>query len=664
MKCALAACLLLLSAYTSYAQSDSSFIDLGRIKLKKEFTQTTVIRAEDIAKLPTMSISDLIRIWGNGLFTSKGTTVYVLDGITTVDIDAYHLQDIETITIVRNALTNQHGAANTELLVLVDTKKWKADEKKLTFTAMAHGISRTVMPTQPNEHPENVSSGNFQQYGISFRSGNARFSYGGSVSFVHDVFPQKKDEGDSQTKTPAFDRIKGNIWSRIQLNKNNTLSVHFNYTPQFFNSEMSQRPMKNIHYHRTQYNQIINPYLNLETKTGNFSNKFTFSYITGKLNHTQDLTTFDYENFVSGRSNSQSFYINNSIGYTFKLKNWNLTPFTNINFQSTNNSDWSGHLTKQDGNIVSLDNSSQKIKGALLTASPSFMASYKSILMLQGGTLLYFQKTANTITQQYPNKTLFPFFNGTVNLSPLLNMKERYNWKLFGSYSEKFATYDPFFMLEDHNFTFISGNPNAIFSPNLVPFGSSGLHTPRQWQSGTSLSLWEERLKINYNYQSIAERKTLLIELPQPIGLTGVLAESSRRQHHFSVEGQVIQSIMSWRAGLFANFIQDEIKYDEISQINRGELTNQYRTGGLTNRFSFKQFSAGLDILYNFGATVYDATKINSLQLSHIFVAYTLKAGRSDLELFVSSRNISDSRRRPLEYDGRKYYGGGLKLSL
>lgn len=46
---------LLLTASVS-AQSDSGYLDIGRIRLKEDFTQVTRIKAEDISRLSFLSL--------------------------------------------------------------------------------------------------------------------------------------------------------------------------------------------------------------------------------------------------------------------------------------------------------------------------------------------------------------------------------------------------------------------------------------------------------------------------------------------------------------------------------------------------------------------------------------------------------------------------------
>lgn len=286
MKPLLTVLIFLLLAQDASSQSDSGYLDIGRLQLKKEFTQVTTIKAADIARIPFLSLSDVIRSWANGAFTQKDQMVYVVDGITVADIDAYNIQDIEDITFIRNALVNQNGAGNLQMLALVRTKQWKEGSKHIMFSAQGAALYRKVV-TQISSHDqqtENVFSGNFQQYALTARGGNERISYGGSLGFVHDALP-RRNRKDSlyDKKIPGIDRVKLNLWGRFAINKNNVLSAYLNYVPQTEKSRGYEiQDDRNIDDLQKNKEYLVNPYIILETRASNFLNKFTFSYTNGR----------------------------------------------------------------------------------------------------------------------------------------------------------------------------------------------------------------------------------------------------------------------------------------------------------------------------------------------------------------------------------------------
>src|SRR5687767_3978941 len=83
---------------TSYsflvAQTDADWLDLGRIKLKKEFTQTVTIKGKDLEQMPFSNLADAIGVWLYGLATNNETVVYVIDGNLITDVNVYSVYDI------------------------------------------------------------------------------------------------------------------------------------------------------------------------------------------------------------------------------------------------------------------------------------------------------------------------------------------------------------------------------------------------------------------------------------------------------------------------------------------------------------------------------------------------------------------------------------------
>lgn len=54
---------LCLSVFTTMAQNDSSYLDLGRVKIRKDFTQTVTIKGTDLEKMPFSSIEEVVNTW-------------------------------------------------------------------------------------------------------------------------------------------------------------------------------------------------------------------------------------------------------------------------------------------------------------------------------------------------------------------------------------------------------------------------------------------------------------------------------------------------------------------------------------------------------------------------------------------------------------------------
>lgn len=674
--------LLLIQAAS--AQSDSGYLDIGRLQLKKEFTQVTTIKAADIARMPFLSLSEVIRSRANGALTQKDQMVYVVDGITAADIDAYNIQDIETITIIRNALINQNGAGNLQLLALVRTKQWKEGSRHITFSAQGAALYRKVVTeiSSHNQQTENVFSGNFQQYTLTARGGNERISYGGSLGFVHDALPRRnRKDSIYDAKIPGIDRVKLNLWGRFAINKNNTLSAHFNYVPQTEKSHMHQiqydRSIDDIKKDREHW---VNPYISLESRAGIFLNKFAFSYANGRVLDSTYIRTVQSDGRIRNSRlkdsvRAEAIMFSDNLSFIKNAGNWQIEPALNISFQKAfyRTSAVMVDAYEQDILYGSYSYSRSTRHGALLTATPSFAVSYGSLFLLQGGLLLNGSKM---IESDYEDTRTYPFVNGTVNLAKLLKPGSRFGWKVFGSYSERFPTLDGIYQLSDFNHGFVLPEalaPDAYFIgyPNTV-LSNDRLTT--QWQVGSSMAVFEERIRINYNYLN-AEQGLLTTMAPLPGTGTGsrmISEKYTRRQHHFSIEADILRTdAFKWNSGLFVNIVKDDSKYDLIPPFDPLVNTAQPRTGGLVNSVQYRNFYAGVDMVFllnheESGTSMQEplVKKYNTLELANLFLAYRLNTRRFDGDLFLSSRSLIDSATYPTAPNSKKYFGGGCKVSL
>jgi hypothetical protein len=126
------------SCNIAYAQTDTSHYDLGRITLKKEFTQSVTIKGEDLEKIPSTTLSDAITVWLSGVFTRTNGVVYVIDGDVINDVNAYSIYDIEQVTLIQNATATINGGIQQQDLVLIKTRKNTVGKSGLTVAGQTN----------------------------------------------------------------------------------------------------------------------------------------------------------------------------------------------------------------------------------------------------------------------------------------------------------------------------------------------------------------------------------------------------------------------------------------------------------------------------------------------------------------------------------------------
>lgn len=670
---------------TTFAQNDSAHFDLGRLRLKKDFTQATVIRAEDIARLPFLNLSEIIRSWANGGLTDKRGMMYVVDGITVTDIDAYNIEDIEDITIIRNALVNQNGAGNMQLLAVVRTRQRTQTSPRIRISAMGGALDRkaTRQTSTNRQQTEKAFAGNYQQFALSAMGGNEHFSYGGSLAFLHDALSNGKTRDSLyDERTPGINRVKLNLWGRYRINQNNILAVHFNYTPQFESGDI-RMIMSNRNLTNTWKGQehIINPSISWETKAaGWLQNKFSFSYINGRLLDSTGLSQ-DFSGMV-GHTNtvdslrSELFTFNDQLSFQVKAGNWLIEPGVNINFQKAYYRRAGAAKHYYEGDILggSQSWSMQRNSGKLLTATPSFSISYGSLLLLQGGVLLDGSKLVDSM---YRDTRSYPFVNGAFNLSQLLKSEPVFGWKLYASYAERFSTFDAIYQLGDFNYSFVQ--PPAL-EPRAVFIGS-GVRAPSanrlatQWQLGTSFSLLANKLKVHYNYSDAEQSQRIAIRTgSDPWIVTRYFyGRYARRQHHIGIESDIVSGEeLRWSSRLYVNVLKNNSTYDDFDFVSNVVYKEAPVSGGLVNRVQFGNFYTGIDLVYLLKQETRTVSlnevvtkEHNTIQLGNIYFAYAFKVKRmGTIDLFVNGRNWIDSATYPLSPGNKKYFGGGFSVSL
>ncbi len=678
---------LLLFTATVSAQSDSAWFDMGRIRLNKAFTQATTIRTSDIARIPFLNLSEVIRSWANGALTQKDQIVYVVDGITVVDIDVYNIQDIEDITIIRNALGNQSGVDNLQLMALVRTKQWSPESRHIRFSAMGSALHRRVTSniSRYQQQTENVFSGNFQQYALSVSGGNQKINYGGSLGFVHDEMPPRNRKDSLYDKrVPGINRLKIYLWGSYAINKNNTLSAHFNYTPQTERSHMYQiLERMNIDDTKKDREYVINPYIKLETSVRNFfANKFSFSYLNGRVLDSGHVRWSENSgaHIRNGWSvdsvTAETFIFNDNLSFIVGKEKWQLEPSVNINFQKAFFRK-AGAISARHEQVpdMSYSWSMQRRYAKLLTATPSVSISYDAFFLLQLGVLLDGSKIIDT---GYMHTRSYPFINGTVNLAKVFKTEQYFGWKVFGSSSERFTGVDGIYQLSDFNHNiffssivdFSSSPTGAVYPAYVLP--ANKLAT--MWQTGSSLSFLQEKIRVSYNYTDAEQRQVTVIRLSPWVPFTEAVAgKYHRKKHYFSIEADIFRTDkLTWHSGLFANIIKNASAFDVDVSRDLLVFTEQASTGGWVNRLRYKKISAGADILFlldheersvnDLGE--FSVKKYNTLQLANLFFAYQLNIQRIDGELFITGRNLIDSATYPISPDRKKYFGAGFRVSL
>jgi hypothetical protein len=221
--------LLIACIFNAKAQTDTSNYDLGRISVKKDFTQSVTIKAADLEHYQFTDLTDAIKVWFYGTYTNTGSVVYVVNGNIITDVNAYSIYDIDEITLVQSALAQVSGAAPGQQLILIKLKTNHPGKQGVTVA----GQTSLVNSHDPNKKGGLKSTTNlYDQYYVSAYKNIGQVNAGVSADLQRDVLPALTDTDLSKVNALHFTRIKLNGYLNATLWRGTYANLGINYAPQ------------------------------------------------------------------------------------------------------------------------------------------------------------------------------------------------------------------------------------------------------------------------------------------------------------------------------------------------------------------------------------------------------------------------------------------------
>jgi hypothetical protein len=221
-----------------FAQNDSTWLDLGTVKLKKDFTQTISIKGEDLEKMPFTELSDAIDSWLYGAYSNPASLFYVVDGSLLADVNTYSIFDIEEIVFIQNALVQVNGATGQQQLVLITTRKHRSGQSGLKLAGQSGLVNRDYGQLYPGTKGSSYTNAWHQYYAGGYMGGK-NTALGLSVDYQRDAIPYERDPGAHSITPDKMDRLRLNGYFDIRLGKKNQVFIGINYSPQQIDSAKS-----------------------------------------------------------------------------------------------------------------------------------------------------------------------------------------------------------------------------------------------------------------------------------------------------------------------------------------------------------------------------------------------------------------------------------------
>lgn len=677
--CHLLAATAFFFTWQNVAAQNDSLLDLGRIKIRKDFTQTITIKGIDLQKIPFGTISEVIAPFLHGAMTNRANLVFVVDGNLVNDVNAWSIYDIEEIMLVQNALVQLNGAINQQQLVLVKTKR-NSGASGFTFAGSA-ALAKNYGDDQISDKSE---TNFYHQYYVAVRKNLGKVSVGASANWVRDVYPWKEIEG-LKTETPReLSRFRINGWLDVDLAEGHTISAGLNYVPQSVSYDYTYGTNSVGRQYAKLKQTMINPYIKLSNRIGHgFTNELSISYLSAKMPG-ESFAGYNYiipgqpaQTYVSQSEQTTKLtnvLIREQISYSKKLGNWQVDPSVNFTYRSIKER---FEYRIETGNVtnppsITWGNFRNETDAYVLT--PSIGVSYKNSIYLAGGV------SASLTDDTKPmGNGVFPFASVMVDVFRIGNAGNPQSLKIFGSFAKASNFADMYFSQQS-----VSTEASPTHEPNMDPVFGVGVIIPRPFPGdanrnslnlGASFATAGEEFQVSYNFNDRKYVDMLIYQLLTPQGTVRAIAWPDYRltSHRLGIMARIAEEgKFQWLTGINVTTFKLKMKTDQLFPATLETVSNNDKTnwtGGFTNRLQVGKFALGLDLQYIFNEqrpiSLSTYEKIDSWRLNTLYGSYNLQLpGNRPLELYLTARNAFQEDHASFAGNRTKYYGAGFKLQF
>lgn len=684
-----------------YAQTDTSDYNPGRISLKRKFTQSITIKGSDLERTHFDDLADAINVWLYGTYTSSESLIYVVDGNTVTDVNAYSIYDVDQVTLVQNALAQTNGAAPGQQMVLITLKRNHATGQGIEAAAQAGLVS---LANRPYKAGYKSSSQLYDQY---YFSGYKRFgtvNTGFSADYQHDALPALVNSNYSAVDPMHFNRLKINGYIDAALWKGTTVNFGINYAPQKNHFHYGYNPSyspgessydlktANITQHQVNTDIALNSRI-VKGLVNTLSAAYAhYNYFEN--DSLRDLTTFSANNvqttstFINADDKSSNLLVYDNLVYRLQLGGFSMGPMVNFSYRKYKGENSNSAATYDSPGFENMYSSEGVIfdtKRYLLT--PAFEISYKDGFDLLGGFSDFLNSSKDF--GNYKVNRFFPFLSTSIDVFKLAGVKN-VNLQFFASFSRTNLLLNaPYSVFNDFAIASPSATDGALVYTGLSDPNTSGfsniypntdydpLKTSDNYDWGISLGI-SKKINVTYSYQSGYNWGLVPVFLfYYPDYQTAYYYFYDKIQvNRVSLNYKLDATDFKWQTGI--NVAQEKLQSAAPNiYVQRYEtyISSGHRySGGFTNRFTYKHLFAGFDILYQLGQRpitlenvdpskiVLPPPHVNSVSLQNFYFGTMLKINQVKYaEVYASFRNILQNNSGDIT-DNRRFYGIGLKV--
>lgn len=684
--CAVVACLLLSNPVN--AQTDSAYLDLGRVKLPKNLTQNVTVKGDDLQKFPFTNLTDAVNVWFNGYLNNTTSPVYVIDGNIATDVNQYPVYDIEEVTLVQNALAQVNGANRDQQLILIKTKRHYTGNQGLMVAGQTNLVQlqhRGVVTYGSDNVTSNTKL--YQQYHISAYKNINQLHVGLSANYLRDAAPVYTNSLQP-ANNPTTNRWRFNGYLNAPLWKGTTVDATAGYAPQtndqYFNA-VSNSILSSVNYNGNE--NLFNSTLKLNSQIiSGLTNEVRAVYNRYDNDaNSEAIRTFTIPQatYIYNTSNSdikqKNFSLYDNLRYSYTAGNFVIAPAVNFNYRSFNTSaanfyTYSTQTSTGSSPVPTAAGSSTSytsVKTYLLT--PALNVDYKSLFNLTGGLVYILNSSNNSLSLNNDRKKAFPFVTASADVARLIDPSSSMSVKAYGSYS-----LSSFFSDASASFTnaiiAVQYGSNNLYTYNYATLTDAAFYTyKRQFKTlslGADAGFFNNKLILSYNFENRKSYSPIIVSSYNnniPYNYT-IFTDTKYITHRVSAGFNFVnQKDFTLKSMLNASNLKQEIELPNGFNAGIINLDNKLWTGGWVNRLQYKNVTAGIDVLYLFAKninTMAENKNLNSFSLQNVYAGLQLKTGfAKTFEVFANGRNLIQND-KSIFTDYRRYFGLGLKAGF
>ncbi|MBS1564018.1 MAG: hypothetical protein JST39_06500, partial [Bacteroidetes bacterium] len=563
---------------------DSTALDLGGVRLQKQFTQSITIKGEALEKMPFANLSDALSAWAYGVYSNDATLTYIVDGNIVADVNAWSIYDIEEVVLPQTALTQLSGNAGQQQLVLITTKRGKAKQGLSLQLAGSSALVNTDYNRLTGMNNYKSETNLFHQYQASAVYSQKNWQAGLSAGWLRDVAPAVKSDSSNTLSPMHINRFRINAWVQARVDGHSTLYINLGTTPENTGFHYKRRyGTTNIESTGSGKEILFNPYARLQTFFGKgWENNFTASWqiFRGKDNATDlsatgspAVTTTRVNVYDSARNNT--LVLRDNISKTFHARNWTITPAVYLQYTHLKIAVYSiTTMTTMAGsglggqNVTNTSASWVDGKGHLFTGAPSVGFAYRNILSFGGGAQIYLPPSGTEQMKQ----AIFPFAQLSLDLLKLHNSATSSSLLLTGAYAVNYNYNFQSSVLNNLTGTdFLKSNTGSSPGAGLggVNYGSGGggaitpVYVPvselyarhEAWSAGLTFRKPAQRLEMSYYYERRVFTAPVLAPIPYGTGFLYVSTypRMTANTHQLRVIGKPLKTAsVEWQTGITA----------------------------------------------------------------------------------------------------------------